>query len=139
MIVLDTNVISELMRAQPATAVVRWLNARAATNLFLTSITQAEIYYGIRLLPKGKRRDAIAKAADQMFDLDFRGRILSFGKEAASAYAQVAADRRAAGRPIAALDAQIAAIVLTNDAELATRNVDDFAGCGIDVINPWTA
>lgn len=139
MIVLDTNVISELMRARPTVAVVRWVNARAATNLYLTSVTQAEILHGIRLLPKGKRRDAIADAAEQMFESDFHGRILSFGKEAASAYAQVAADRRGAGRPIAAFDAQIAAIALANGAQLATRNVEDFAGCGIDVVNPWTA
>jgi predicted nucleic acid-binding protein len=139
MIVLDTNVISELMRAQPAAAVVHWVNARAATNLYLTSLTQAEVLYGIRLLPKGKRREAISDAAEQMFESDFRGRILAFGPAAASAYAQVAAERRGAGRPIAASDAQIAAIVLANEAELATRNVDDFAGCGIDLVNPWTA
>jgi predicted nucleic acid-binding protein len=139
MIVLDTNVISELMRAQPAASVMRWVNARTATNLYLSTITQAEILYGIRLLPKGKRRDAISEAAEQMFDSDFRGRILPFGKDAASAYAEIASERRRAGRPIAAFDAQIAAIVRVNEAVLATRNVDDFAGCKIDVINPWAA
>jgi len=137
MIVLDTNVISELMRAVPAPAVVRWVNARAATSLFITSITQAEILHGIQLLPRGKRRDAIAAAATEVFERDFAGRVLPFGSDAAVAYAGIAAGRRRAGRPISSLDAQIAAIALAHDADLATRNALDFKGCGVDVIDPW--
>ena len=137
MIILDTNVISELMRAAPAAAVMRWMNARPASSLYVTSITQAEILYGIQILPKGKRRDAIAAAAAEMFEHDFAGRVLPFGSDAAVAYASLAAARRRAGRPISGFDAQIAAIARTHDADLATRNVDDFEGCGIEVIDPW--
>jgi hypothetical protein len=138
MIVLDTNVISELMRTIPAAAVVRWVNGRPATSLYLTSITQAEILHGIQLLPRGKRRDAIATAAAAVFEHDFAGRVLPFGSDAAVAYAGIAAERRRAGRPISGFDAQIAAIALAHDADLATRNVDDFDGCGVNVIDPWT-
>jgi len=137
MIILDTNVISELMRGAPAPAVVRWVNARPAINLYVTSITQAEILHGIQLLARGKRRDALAAAAGEMFEHDFAGRILPFGSAAAIVYAEIAAARRGAGRPISAFDAQIAAIVRVHDADLATRNVDDFDRCGIDVIDPW--
>lgn len=137
MIILDTNVISELMRGPPAPAVVRWVNARPAANLYITSITQAEILHGIQLLARGKRRDALAAAAGEMFEHDFAGRILPFGSDAAIVYAEIAAARRGAGRPISAFDAQIAAIVRVHDADLATRNVDDFDRCGIDVIDPW--
>jgi toxin FitB len=137
MIVLDTNVISELMRATPATAVVRWVNARPATSLYVTSITQAEVLHGIQLLPRGKRRDAIAAAAAEVFEHELAGRILPFGSDAALAYAEIAAARRRAGRPISGFDAQIAAITRAHDADLATRNVGDFEGCGVDVLDPW--
>jgi predicted nucleic acid-binding protein len=138
MIVLDTNVLSELMRATPEAAVVRWVNTRPAASLYVTSITQAEILHGIQLLPRGKRRDALAAAAAEMFEHDFAGRVLPFGSDAAVAYAGIAAARRRAGRPISGFDAQIAAIARTHDADLATRNVDDFEGCGIDVLDPWS-
>ncbi len=138
MIVLDTNVISELMRGTPEPAVLRWANSHPAPSLFITSITQAEILHGIWLLPKGKRRDALLATADEMFQHDFAGRILPFGSDAAAVYATIAVARRRAGEPIAAFDAQIAAIVRVHDADLATRNVDDFEGCGIDIIDPWT-
>ena len=137
MIVLDTNVVSELMRVRPADAVVRWVNSQPATSLYVTSITQAEILHGIGLLPRGKRRNAIADAADQMFDHDFGGRILAFGGDTAAAYAAIATTRRHAGRPISAFDVQIAAIARANDAGVATRNVEDLAGCGVDLIDPW--
>jgi toxin FitB len=137
MIILDTNVISELMRTTPATAVVHWANGRPATSLYLTSITQAEILHGIQLLPRGKRRDTLATAAAAVFEHNFAGRVLPFGSDAAIAYAGIAAARRRAGRPISVFDAQIAAIARAHDADLATRNVDDFEGCGVDVIDPW--
>jgi predicted nucleic acid-binding protein len=137
MIILDTNVISELMRATPDAAVVRWVNARPATSLYVTSITQAEILHGIQLLARGKRRDAIAAAANEVFEHDFVGRVLPFGSDAAVAYASIAAARRRAGRSISGFDAQIAAIARALDADLATRNVDDFDDCGVEVIDPW--
>ena len=137
MIVLDTNVLSELMRSQPDTLVLRWIGAYKATDLFITALTKAEILYGLELLPKGKRRAALKKAAISMFDLDFARRILPFDKDAAQKFAMVAANRKKIGRPISQIDAQIAAIALSHNATLATRNVSDFEECGIDIINPW--
>lgn len=137
MIVLDTNVLSELMRPRPAAAVVRWISGQSASSLCTTSITQAEILHGLALLPRGKRRSALQAAATAMFNEDFSGRILAFGSEAAPSYAQIAMDRRGLGRPISQFDAQIAAIVLSTGAVLATRNGDDFTGCGIRVVDPW--
>lgn len=137
MIVLDTNVVSELMRSTPAARVVRWVNTQPAASLYVTSFTQAEIVHGILLMPDGRRRDAIASAADQMFEHEFSGRILAFGSDAASEYARIAIARRLLGRPISAFDALIAATCRANGAGLATRNVADFDGCGIDVVDPW--
>jgi predicted nucleic acid-binding protein len=139
MIILDTNVISELMRPQPERAVVRWLDARPSSSLFTTAITQAEILRGIASLPRGRRREAIASAAIRMFEDELAGRVLPFASEAANAYAEIATTRRRRGRPISPFDAQIAAIARSTRAELATRNLDDFDGCGIDVVDPWTA
>jgi len=136
-IVLDTDVVSELMRPDPMTNVVRWIRAQPATSLYTTCVTQAEILLGIALLPKGKRRDAIATVARSMFEDDFAGRVLAFGSDAALAYADIAAARRRAGRPISVFDAQIAAISRSAGAGLATRNVEDFAGTGLDVVDPW--
>ncbi|MSP60673.1 MAG: type II toxin-antitoxin system VapC family toxin [Myxococcales bacterium] len=113
-----------------------WQNAQsscAGTRCY----TQAEILHGILLLPKGKRRDALAAAADRMFDEDFAGRVLAFGSDAARACGEIASVRRRAGRPITSFDAQVAAIARSLSARLATRNVDHFQGCGIDVLDPW--
>lgn len=137
MILLDTNVVSELMRSSPAEAVVAWTAAQPASSLYTTSITQAEIFHGIMLLPSGKRRRGIEVAAQAMFSEEFEGRILAFGSEAALPYARIAADRRRAGRPISGFDAQIAAIARSVGAVIATRNVGDFADCGVEVVNPW--
>ena len=137
MILLDTNVVSELMKSAPAEAVVGWTAAQPASSLYTTSITQAEIFHGIMLLPSGKRRRAIEDAAQAMFSEEFDGRILAFGSEAALPYARIAADRRRAGRPISGFDAQIAAIARTVGAMIATRNVADFSDCGVEVVNPW--
>ena len=137
MIVLDTNIVSELMKAAPDERVVRWIAAQPSTSLFTTSITQAEILHGIMLLPSGKRRAAIADAAEAMFLDDFGGRILPFGSDAAHPYARIATERRRAGRPISHFDAQIAAIAHSARAAVATRNVADFDDCGVRVVNPW--
>jgi predicted nucleic acid-binding protein len=139
MIILDTNVLSELMRSEPDLAVLGWLSAKPAPIVFTTSITQAEILHGIRVLPDGRRRQAFEAAATAMFEEDFFGRVLAFDGGSARAYASIAADRRRAGRPISQFDAQIAAIAAANGASVATRNVSDFEGCGIGVINPWKA
>jgi hypothetical protein len=139
MILLDTNVLSELMKAAPNQGVVAWIAARPAATLYTTSITQAEILHGVMLLPSGKRRSAFEAAAEAMFRDDFAGRILPFGSDAAPLYAQIAVARRKAGRPISHFDAQIAAIARLTGATVATRNVMDFEGCGVKVVDPWGA
>jgi predicted nucleic acid-binding protein len=136
-IILDTNVVSELMRASPSEAVVRWVAGQPASGFYITSIAQAEILHGILLLPAGKKRRAIQEAAESMFAVEFNGRVLSFDGDSARAYAEIAAGRRRAGRPISQFDAQIAAIALTTRATLATRNLADFEGCGLKIVNPW--
>jgi predicted nucleic acid-binding protein len=138
-IILDTNVVSELMKPAPAASVVRWAAAQPASGLYTTSITQAEILHGVMLLPAGRRRKTFESAAEAMFQEDFAGRVLPFGSDAARPYADIAAGRRRAGRPISHFDAQIAAIALCNGAAIATRNVADFEGCGVKIINPWSA
>lgn len=137
MIILDTNVVSELMRPSPSKDVVGWVAAQPASGLYTTSVSQAEILHGILLLAPGKKRDAIQAAAESMFAIEFDGRILAFDDAAARAYAQVAADRRRADRPISQFDAQIAAIAIAARAAIATRNVTDFEGCGVKIVNPW--
>ncbi len=139
MIVLDTNVVSELMKSAPDAAVARWTADQQATALYTTSITQAEVLHGILLLPAGKRRAALEAAAEAMFDKDFGGRVLPFGGDAARAYAQIAAQHRRSGRPISNFDAQIAAITRIARAAIATRNVADYDHCGIRIVNPWDA
>lgn len=137
MIVLDTNVLSEIIRKKPNGNVETWLEAQPLTVLFTTAITQAEMLLGVALLPGGRRRHDIENAVAGMFDEDFAGRVLSFDEAAARSYAVITAAHRRAGRPIAQFDAQIAAIAHSRKAILATRNTNDFAGCGIEVINPW--
>ena len=137
MIILDTNVISELTREKPDGVVFAWAHAQPATGLYVTTITEAEVLQGIELLPKGKRRDALAAKVKVLFDRLFGSRVLPFESDAARSYAVIAAERRRLGRPISTFDAQIAAIARANGARVATRNVDDFAECGADVIDPW--
>lgn len=138
MILLDTNVVSELMKSAPEPAVMIWINALPSATVFLSAVTQAEILYGVALVP-GKRRDGLARAARTAFETYFRGRILPFDTEAAQAFAALAAGRRQAGRPISQADAQIAAIARSRGAALATRNVPDFEGCGVEIVDPWGA
>ena len=139
MILLDTNVISELMRAEPARIVLDWFGNHDAGDLFISAVTEAELRTGVAILPEGQRRDRLQMAIDAMIDQDFQSRVLPFDSAAARAYADIAAQRRAAGRPIAEADCQIAAVARATDASIATRNVKDFDGCGVRVINPWNA
>jgi toxin FitB len=139
MIVLDTNVISELMRIEPSASVLRWMAAQTTTALFTTTLTQAEVFYGLALLSEGRRRDALIDAARLIFERDMVGRVLPFDADAAMAYAEIGAVRRKVGRPISQIDGQIAAIVASRGARLATRNVRDFEDCGIVLIDPWSA
>jgi hypothetical protein len=136
-LILDTNVISEILRPEPHETVVQWFEEQPRHQLFTTAITQAEILYGITLLPTGSRRQKLLEIAEAIFEEDLSSRVLAFGAEAAGYYAQIAAARRSAGRPISQFDAMIAAIARLHDGKLVTRNVSDFDNCGIDVINPW--
>ncbi len=137
MIVLDTNVVSELMLPSPAAGVIQWVHRQARLDLYLSTISEAELRYGAEILPAGQRRDRLVAEVDGMLREDFAGRILPFDSGAAQAYAVIAAARRAAGRPISHPDCQIAAIARSRGASVATRDVDGFQGCGIDVIDPW--
>ena len=139
MIVLDTNVLSELMRPKPSARVAAWIAQQPLADFFTTAITEAEIFYGIELLAKGKRRDGLLAAAEGMFTDNFAGRVLAFESDAARHFARIAAHRRELGRPISHADTQIAAIVRAHGATLATRNGSDFADCNITLIDPWRA
>jgi predicted nucleic acid-binding protein len=114
-----------------------WWAQQQAGELFVTTVTIAEILYGIEILPQGKRRAALLAGAERMFGNVLASHILSFDEEAARAFAEIAASRRSQGRPIAELDAQIAAIASSRRAMLATRNTADFEGCGVRLVNPW--
>jgi predicted nucleic acid-binding protein len=138
MIILDTNVLSELLRPAPAGQVERWLAAQDGTKVYFTTVGEAELRLGVAMLPAGKRRAALTTAIEGLLDEDFRDRILPFDRPAARAYATIAAERRAAGRPISQFDCQIAAIARAREATVATRNTSDYEGCGIELIDPWT-
>lgn len=136
MIVVDTNVTSELMRPSPSPTITGWVRARSGSELFTTSITLAEIHYGIERLPDGRRKDLLRTAAEEVFSA-FADHVLAFDATAAADYAGIVSSRDRAGEPIDGFDAQIAAICRVHGATLATRNVKDFHGTGIDVIDPW--
>ncbi len=139
MTILDTNVISELMRPEPLARVVDWLDSTPRDNVGTTAITVSEILLGLAKLPKGKRRDRLFAAAEQVLTIDLSRRIVAFDDAAAAEYAALVVSRERAGKPISMADAQIAAICRCGTHTLATRNVDDFEDTGISVINPWEA
>ena len=138
MFVLDTNVVSELMRLRPNPTVKAWLVSRPPARLFFSAVGEAELRYGVAAMPAGQRRDSLTAAVEDMMREDFAGRVLSFDSEAARAYARIAAACRAAGRPISQADCQIAAIADSRGATVATRNVRHFKAMGVDVVDPWT-
>jgi len=137
-IVVDTNLASELMRPSPSPSVVAWVRASRASQLHTTAITVAEVLYGVERLPKGPRRTLLGMTAREVFSA-FADRVLAFDERAAEQYAQIVAGREAAGRPITGFDAQIAAICRVHDATLATRNAKDFNETGITILDPRTA
>ena len=137
-IVLDTNVVSELMRDNPDQAVVDWFDAQHTNSLSITTITQAEILTGIELLPGGRRKNNLFELANYFFTSIFIGRVLVYDSIAASTYAEIFAQRQAIGRPIGQSDCQIAAIARSHEAAVATRNVTDFERVGVELINPWS-
>ena len=136
MIILDTNVVSEIMRAEPAPQVATWVRARDRRELRMTSITLAEIRYGIARLPDGRRKQILLDTANDIFRA-FSDQVLPVDEAAAEHYAVIARTRERAGKPIAGFDALIAAVCRSRSAALATRNLPDFEGTGIEVIDPW--
>lgn len=138
MILLDTNVISELMRPSPAPVVMAWFGDQNTALLYFNAVSEAELRTGIAILPEGKRRDRLVSALDGILEHEFAGRVLSFDSVAARHYAAIAATSRSAGRPITTADCQIAAIARAQRAAVATRNTADFENCGIDVVDPWS-
>jgi predicted nucleic acid-binding protein len=136
MIVVDTNVASELMRPSPSGVVRDWVISRASGELYTTAITVAEVRYGLERMAEGRRKDRLRAAADEVFTA-FSDYILPFDASAAAHYALVVTRRDGVGLPIEGFDAQIAAICLARGAALATRNVKDFLETGVDVTDPW--
>jgi toxin FitB len=137
MIILDTNVVSEIMRLVPDADVLAWFTAQPENASFLTATTEAELRVGIAILPAGKRRDTLSATLVAILEVDFAARILPFDTPAAIAYAAIVAKRQKLGLPISQSDAQIAAIAKSRKATLATRNTRDFAHCDIPLVNPW--
>jgi toxin FitB len=137
MIIIDTNVVSELMRPEPDPGVASWVRARDRRELRMTAISLAEVRYGIARLPDGRRKQVLLGAADEIFSA-FADQILPVDAAAAEYYAVIASSRERAGKPIPGFDALIAAVCRSQGATLATRNVSDFDGTGIEIINPWT-
>ncbi|EKD53836.1 MAG: hypothetical protein ACD_60C00149G0035 [uncultured bacterium] len=137
MILLDTNIISEMMKQSPSIKILKWIDQQEVIDLFITTITIAEISYGIYALPKGNRRSLIENSFNQAIQESFKHRILSFDEASAHFYGKLMAHRKKLGRPLSILDGQIAAIALTQGAAIATRNVRDFAHCNLDLINPF--
>jgi predicted nucleic acid-binding protein len=136
MIILDTNVISEAMKSQRHPAVQAWLDAQAAETLYLTSITLAEMLFGVRILPAGKRKNALTQMLDGLMAL-FEDRVLAFDAAAAKNYAELADAARAAGKGFPMPDAYIAAIAFAHGFIVATRDVSPFKAVGLTVIDPW--
>lgn len=136
MIVLDTNVLSEMVRPSPSPEVSSWFVTHAGSSLYTTSISQAEMLLGVELLPPGKRREALRRGVAAIFEEELAGRVLVFDQTAAAEYANIRASRKLAGRPMQVQDAQIAAIARCRGATIATRNTRDFEGCGVELINP---
>jgi toxin FitB len=137
MIIIDTNVISEMMKPSPMPAVISWVDSQEATQLFITTITIAEIFYGINVLPDGNRRRLLEESFDKALKDAFKHRVLSFDETAAHFYGKIMSQRKILGRPLGIPDGQIVAIARTHNFSIATRNIRDFADCEVDVINPF--
>lgn len=139
MILLDTNVISELVRPEPSQEVLDWLDALDADRVATSAITVAELLYGVARLPSGRRKQRLDAAIEVLIEHDLAGRAYPFDALAARHYAELVDERERTGKPIGAADAQIAAICRTRGATLATRNTSDFEGAGVELVNPWLA
>jgi predicted nucleic acid-binding protein len=139
MIVLDTNVLSECWRKSPNIQVLTWLAAQPQASLFTTTVVESEILYGVQLLADGARKDALSLAVKAVFNDNLTGHVLTYDRDAARSYAQIASNRKKMGKPISQFDAMIAAVAHSRGATLATRNVKDFEGCAIQLVDPWAS
>ncbi len=139
MILLDTNVVSAVMKPEPVQPVLKWLDGQDTVSLYLSTITIAEIVYGLRVLPAGKRRRALEDLFEQFVARGFEHRILPFDEAAARLYGELMGRRKEIGRPMSILDGQIAAIARANGFAVATGNVRDFEECGLQILNPFEA
>lgn len=139
MIILDTNVLSALMRAVPERAVVEWLNQQPAQSVWITSVTLFESHFGLALLPPGRRRKSLESAFARLLEEDLEHRVLPFDEAAAEQAAVLAAARQRAGRPVDVRDTQIAGIAQARRASIATRNARHFEGLSVPVLDPWAA
>lgn len=137
MILIDTNVISEIMKVAPSESVVNWLNSQKTNSLYVSTVTIGEIEYGLRILPAGKRRLQLSERFERFVSLAFAQRILAYDEASARAYGEVMGHRRELGRPISVPDGQIAAIARSNGFTVATRNITDFEDCGVELIDPF--
>ena len=137
MILLDTNVVSEVMKTGPAEAVLAWLNSQDSEKLYVSAVTIGEIAYGLRILPDGRRRSGLRERFERFVNLAFDQRVLPYDESAARIYGELMGDRKELGLPMSVPDGQIAAIASLNHLAVATRNVVDFENCGIEVINPF--
>jgi predicted nucleic acid-binding protein len=136
-IVLDTNVVSELARPAPSQAVIEWVDAQGSPGVVITALTAAEVRARVALMPEGRRKLDVGLRMELLLTATFANLVLAFDINSSAHYAEVLAGRKRAGQPISAVDAQIAAICLQHEAVLATRNTADFANTGIRLINPW--
>ena len=137
MILIDTNVVSEVMKARPVEPVLAWLNSQESEKLYVSAITIGEITHGLRILPDGKRRSELRERFEQFIGRGFDQRVLAYDESAARLYGELMGDRKELGRPSSVPDRQIAAIARCNGLAVATRNILDFENCGIDVVNPF--
>ncbi len=137
MFVLDTNVISELFKPQPAPKAMAWVGSLSGGDLFTTAITRGELLYGLYCMPNGRRKADLLQKLALLFEQELAGHILAYDDAAADAHAEIAAARRAQGRPVSLPDAMIAGIARSRGARLATRNIRDFEGCGVVLVDPW--
>ena len=136
-VVVDTNVVSELMKQTPDPSVLKWFDNQDAHALHLSVIVEAELRRGAAILPTGKRRTRLIWEIDTMIEFEFKGRVMPFERIAAYEFANIYADRSASGWPISFSDCLIAATARTCEAAVATRDVKDFEGCGVEIITPW--
>ena len=137
MILLDTNVVSEVMKTTPSERVLEWLNRQESSSLYVSTVTIGEITYGLHILPEGKRRSGLAERFEQFIALAFAQRVLAYDEPASRKYGEIMGTRKELGRPMSVPDGQIAAIARVSHLTIATRNITDFEQCGVELLDPF--